>query len=273
MTTLLRATCKSDENATVSGDGEYYQCGYLFAGWGLSDTWIGLILLVVSLSLLWTCLVVLVKLLKSLMQDKIAVMLRDNLNADFPLVPWLTGYVAILVGALITIFIQSSSVFTSTLTPLCGAGFFTLERAYPLTLGNYTKMIFFHNRFPFINWLKKGSNMGTTTTGLLAALATDPDQLHDTLQIALVHLFFNISAILVFYPIPFMRWPVPMAHAVGAKVTRYPWTAVVYVVIIFFLMPTCVFGLALISPIAVYVGFLPLFAVLVVAVIINAIQV
>ena len=38
-------------------------------------------------------------------------------------------------------------MFTSTLTPLAGAGLLSLERAYPLTLG---------------------SNLGTTTTSLLA---------------------------------------------------------------------------------------------------------
>jgi len=39
------------------------------------------------------------------------------------------------VGAIITFLVQSSSVFTSTLTPLVGTGIFSLERAYALTLG------------------------------------------------------------------------------------------------------------------------------------------
>ena len=49
---------------------------------------------------------------------------------------WLTGYLAMLVGAILTVLVQSSSVFTSTLTPLAGAGLVSLERAYPLTLGS-----------------------------------------------------------------------------------------------------------------------------------------
>ncbi len=130
VTTLLKSNCHS-YNQT-----DNYQCGYVFAGWGISDVWIGLILLIFALSLLWICLVGLVKMLKLLMQDKIAVVLRDYLNADLPFVPWLTGYMAIAFGAIVTAFIQSSSVFTSTLTPLCGTGLFHLERAYPLTLGN-----------------------------------------------------------------------------------------------------------------------------------------
>ena len=39
------------------------------------------------------------------------------------------------IGAVITFLVQSSSVFTSTLTPLVGTGIFTIERAYALTLG------------------------------------------------------------------------------------------------------------------------------------------
>lgn len=35
-----------------------------------------------------------------------------------------------------TILVQSSSIFTSTLTPLAGLGVISLERVYPLTLGS-----------------------------------------------------------------------------------------------------------------------------------------
>ena len=48
----------------------------------------------------------------------------------------MTGYLVMIVGAFLTIIVQSSSVFTSTLTPLAGAGLVSLDRAYPLTLGS-----------------------------------------------------------------------------------------------------------------------------------------
>jgi sodium-dependent phosphate cotransporter len=71
-----------------------------------------------------------------------------------------------------TILVQSSSIFTSTLTPLVGLGIITVERVYPFTLG---------------------SNIGTTITGILAALtANTPKELRNSLQIALCHTFFNI---------------------------------------------------------------------------------
>ncbi len=71
-----------------------------------------------------------------------------------------------------TILVQSSSIFTSTLTPLVGLGIITVERVYPFTLG---------------------SNIGTTITGIMAALtATTALDLKHSLQIALCHTFFNI---------------------------------------------------------------------------------
>jgi hypothetical protein len=41
-----------------------------------------------------------------------------------------------LVGGVVTFLVQSSSVFTSTLTPMVGSGVLSLERAYELTLGS-----------------------------------------------------------------------------------------------------------------------------------------
>ena len=49
---------------------------------------------------------------------------------------FLFRYLMILIGAIVTFLVQSSSVFTATITPLVGSGVLTLERAYPLTLGS-----------------------------------------------------------------------------------------------------------------------------------------
>ena len=153
----------------------------------------------------------------------IANIIKRVINAKIPYVPWLTGYIALFVGALLTFIVQSSSVFTSTLTPLVGIGVVSLDRMYPLTLG---------------------SNIGTTTTSLLAALAASPDKLHDTLQISLCHLFFNVTGILLFYPIPFTRFPIPMAKFLGNETAKYRWFAIFYLVGMFFLVPGIVLGLS-----------------------------
>ena len=124
---------------------------YLFPGESLfsvlawSDTTSGIVLLLASILFLSLCLYSLVKLLHSLLGGQISRALRKTINSDFPSpFSWLTGYVAIVIGAGMTILVQSSSVFTSALTPLVGVGCLKLERMYPLTLG---------------------SNIGTTFTG------------------------------------------------------------------------------------------------------------
>ena len=131
----------------------------------------------------------------------VAEMIKKTLNADIPYLPWLTGYLAILMGAVLTFIVQSSSVFTSTLTPLVGVGLISVDRMYPLTLG---------------------SNLGTTTTAMIASLAAEgSDRLRNSLQIALCHFFFNLTGILLFYPIPFMRWPLVLCKILGRTTAQY----------------------------------------------------
>lgn len=48
-----------------------------------------------------------------------------RLPPDFPFpFSWVTGYIAIVVGAGMTFIVQSSSVFTSAITPLVGRSAF-----------------------------------------------------------------------------------------------------------------------------------------------------
>ena len=201
------------------------KCKFLFSGTSLNDTEIGIILLVLSIILLCICLVSIVKTLHSMLRGQMAKIIKKTVNADFP-GPFrhLTGYLAILVGAGLTMLVQSSSIFTSALTPLIGVGVVTLERAFPLTLG---------------------ANIGTTATGVLAALASSSN-LDKALQIAFCHLFFNISGIIVWYPIPYLRKvPISFAKTLGNKTADYRWFAIAYLVFGFFLLPAAVFGLSL----------------------------
>ena len=209
-------------NETVPGTPK---CSFLFADTSLSDTEVGIIFLVISIVLLCICLIGIVKILHSMLRGQIAKIIKKTINADFP-GPFrhLTGYLAILVGAGLTMLVQSSSIFTSALTPLIGVGVVSLERALPLTLG---------------------ANIGTTATGILAALASTSN-LGKALQIAFCHLFFNISGIIVWYPIPYMRRvPISFAKTLGNKTAEYRWFAVAYLVLAFFLLPATVFGLSL----------------------------
>ena len=194
-----------------------------------------------------------VKLLNSLLKGRMAILIKKTINAEFPgPLRHLTGYFAILVGAGITFLVQSSSVFTSALTPLVGVGVVTLERMFPLTLG---------------------SNIGTTATGLLAAMASSGDKLQNSLQIAMCHLFFNISGILLWYPIPFLRKvPIYLAKCLGNTTAEYRWFAIFYLIMMFFVLPLIVFGLSLLSIWALAAVGIPAALLFIFVIVVNILQ-
>ncbi|KAG5849660.1 hypothetical protein ANANG_G00113280 [Anguilla anguilla] len=268
-TTLMNVTVPGIENCTssalcwVSGNITWTlknvsltvnieKCQHLFVNSSLSDLAVGLILLILSLLTLCTCLILVVKLLNSMLQGQVAVVIKKIINTDFPFpLGWLTGYLAILVGAGMTFVVQSSSVFTSAITPLVGIGVISIERAYPLSLG---------------------SNIGTTTTAVLAAMASPGDTLANSLQIALVHLLFNVMGILLWFPVPPMRLPIRMAKALGDRTAQHRWFAAVYILLCFFLLPLLVFGLSLAGwPALAGVGG-PIVALLLLVVVVNLLQ-
>ncbi|XP_059957093.1 sodium-dependent phosphate transport protein 2C [Mesoplodon densirostris] len=204
---------------------EQLPCRHLFEGTALADLAVGCILLAASLLVLCICLVLIVKLLNSALRGRVAQAVRTVINADFPFpFGWLSGYLAILVGAGLTFALQSSSVFTAAIVPLMGVRVISLERAYPLFLG---------------------SNIGTTTTALLAALASPSDMLISAVQVALIHFFFNLAGILLWYVVPVLRLPIPLAKRFGDLTARYRWVAVAYLLLSFLLLPLAAFGLSL----------------------------
>jgi sodium-dependent phosphate cotransporter len=91
-------------------------------------------------------------------------------------------------------------------------------------------------------------------------------------QIALVHLLFNIIGILLFYPVPVMRWPVGMAQVLGDTTAKYRWFSLVYLVGMFFVFPGIIFLLSLAGPIVMYAVFVPLAVLLVFIIVINLVQ-
>lgn len=127
-----------------------------------------------------------------------------------------TPYLAFLVGMVITAIVQSSSVTTSMVVPLAGAGVLTLVQIYPYTLG---------------------ANVGTTITAMLASLAA-PENFQAAVAVALSHLLFNIfgiCAVTTFRPIRVL--PMRLAEKLAEMGSRRRWVPVVYVLVAFFLVP------------------------------------
>lgn len=183
------------------------------AGWvegalrwmGLDGTPLALVYLVLGLALTFTCLICITKTMRVLISSSLERTLNRSLARS--------GLIGIVVGMMITVAVQSSSITTSLLVPLCAAGVLTLENAFPIMLG---------------------ANIGTTVTALLASLAAD----RLGLTIALVHTFFNVSGVLLFYPVPALRaLPLRAARALATRAQRNPLWLVGYVLGMFIVMP------------------------------------
>ena len=145
-----------------------------------------ILLMVVSITLMFLALVFLVKTIRSLVLVKIEIIINKYLFRND-----LLGFT---LGILITAVVQSSSITTSLIIPLAGAGLISLRKILPYTLG---------------------ANIGTTVTAILAAMATDSSV---ALTVAFSHLCFNIFGIIVFYPLKFI--PIKLAEFVGEHATK-----------------------------------------------------
>jgi len=118
---------------------------------------------------------------------------------------------AFLVGLLLTLLVQSSSITTSLVVPLAGAGLLTLIQIFPYTLG---------------------TNVGTTITAILAALVTGNVS---AIIVAFSHLLFNISGIVLWWP--FRAVPIYLAQKFAHLSTKSKLVPILYVVFVFFLLP------------------------------------
>lgn len=164
------------------------------------------ILLLASLVIMFLALRYLVVMLKGLVLNKV--------EAFFDLVIFRNAGRAMLFGLVLTVFVQSSSITTSLVVPLAGAGILTLTQIFPYTLG---------------------ANVGTTVTAILAALAVGEVS---ALTVAFAHFLFNVIGIGIIWPVPAIRnLPMTMARRLAYLSVRNRWLPLVYVGFFFYAVP------------------------------------
>ncbi len=131
----------------------------------------------------------------------------------------------IVSGSVMTILVQSSSTTTSLMVPLVGSGVLKVKDVYPFTLG---------------------SNIGTCVTALLAATAVTGEYAAFALQIALVHLIFNVLATLVIYSIPVLRnLPLKGAEKISELAIKNKMNVAGYLGLIFVALPGSILALTI----------------------------
>ncbi len=173
---------------------------------GLDGRALALTALLIGVALTFASLYFITRTMKQLLAGKIERAMNRALDTS--------GIVPILIGTGLTVAVQSSSITTSMLVPLCASGVLSLGHAYPIVLG---------------------ANLGTTATALIASTAQDGV---DALTIAFVHLLFNICGVLLFYPVPFLRGvPIRLAVGLATLADRSRLWVLVYVVGMFLVLP------------------------------------
>ena len=161
--------------------------------------------IILSVLLTFIMLFFIVKLLRSLV--------LDNIQQYFDQYIFKSAARAMLFGILLTIMVQSSSITTSTIVPLAGAGVVRLHQLYPFTIG---------------------ANVGTTVTALLASLT-----LNVTAMVAgFAHLFFNIFGIIIIFLNPLLKnIPLDLADWISEKAVQNRFIPLFYLILFFFIIP------------------------------------
>ena len=169
----------------------------------------GILLIALSGLFIFFALYLLVKVMRSAMRSRVEQFMTNVLGKS--------AVLSMAVGTLATMMVQSSSITTSLLVPLAGAGVITLDQAFPVTLG---------------------ANVGTTITALLASMAVSGPNATYGIQIAFVHLLFNLSGILIVYPIAKVRrLPLRAAQWLADWAVESRQVAIVFVLLMFFVIP------------------------------------
>ncbi len=122
-----------------------------------------------------------------------------------------TPILSFLLGVIITVLVQSSSITTSIVIPLLGAGVLNVIQIYPYLLG---------------------ANVGTTITAFLASFVTGSA---DAVAVAFAHLVFNVFGIAIFWPLK--RVPIFLAETFGKLTAISKLVPIAYIVVVFFVIP------------------------------------
>lgn len=158
---------------------------------------------IISLFMLFIALRYLVKIMKSLVLAKVEKFFQRYI--------FRTPLLGLVLGLVLTTIVQSSSITTSMVVPLLGAGVLTITQVFPYMLG---------------------ANVGTTVTAFLASLAIGSNE---AIAIAFSHFLFNVYGIAIFWPL--QRIPITMAKSLAELTTRSKLYPLAYIVITFVIIP------------------------------------
>ncbi len=175
----------------------------------------GLFMIAIGIGLIFISITAMGKLMRSLMVGRAREILKSAIGRG--------PIHGIASGTVVTVLVQSSSTTTSLMVPLVGTGVLKVRDVYPFTLG---------------------ANIGTCITALLAATAVSGEFAVFALQIALVHLAFNLMATVLIYGVPFLReLPLKGAFYLGEIGTKSKAAVAGYIGLVFVVIPGAILAM------------------------------
>jgi sodium-dependent phosphate cotransporter len=154
--------------------------------------------IVVALLMLFVALRYIVRVLKSLVLARVERFFQHYI--------FKTPVLSFILGVILTVLVQSSSITTSIVIPLIGAGVLSLGQVFPYMLG---------------------ANVGTTITAFLASFALGS---HEAVGVAFAHLIFW----------PLKKIPIWMATTLARVTQKSRLIPILYIGVVFFIIPAIV---------------------------------
>jgi sodium-dependent phosphate cotransporter len=166
---------------------------------------VNIIALVIAIILLFAALYNIVRIMRSLAVRKADMVFGRIIGKS--------ALLSICMGMLFTAIVQSSSITTSILVPLVAAGVLEIEQSFPIVLG---------------------ANIGTTVTAIFASLTGNVAGI----TVAFVHLVFNLTGIIIIYPLARLRAiPLKAARFIAERCAERRAFAILYALGMFYMLP------------------------------------
>ena len=156
-----------------------------------------IIILIAALVCLFLSMAKIIENMKGIVMEKVEVVINRYLFRN--------ALISLLFGMVFTALVQSSSIATSIIIPLVGAGLLTVDQVFPYTLG---------------------ANIGTTITAILAALSLG---IEAGIAVAFSHLLYNLFGIAIIYPLK--RAPLWTAKTIARYVAQSKKHFVIFLII------------------------------------------
>ena len=158
---------------------------------------------IIAFILLFLALRYIVKILKSMVLSKV--------ERFFQRYIFRTPVLTFMLGIVLTATVQSSSITTSLVVPLIGAGVITLPQVFPYMLG---------------------ANIGTTITAFLASFVVGRPE---AISVAFAHLLFNVYGTAIFWPLK--KIPITLAEKLAELTMKSKIVPIAFIFMTFFVIP------------------------------------